>query len=212
MAILVVICVVTLLALAAFLSYKVYGATPAPWQSIISELRSRSAAFTVGRVTLGMTPAQVRRVHADVSTAIGKDGSEVAAFQHEGGRYTVSFLRPSEGHKAYRIRYHQAFEGSEEGAIHESLMRSFGMPSASHCDRGGIAADKACRLRWWAGDGVAVEAGTRVIKSFPVRSRTELTVTATDTRLEGRQRRVRLARPRYTGPAAHLPAPDILPF
>ena len=209
--ILAVICLVSLLALAAFVSYTVYGATPAPWQTVIAELRQRNAAFTVAGATLGMTPAEMRHIHPDMSSTVGRDGSEKAAFRHQGGRYTVWFLRPSQGHKAYRIRYQEAFEGSEEQAVHDSLMRAFGMPTASDCDRGGVTADKACRFRWWVGDGVAVDAGTQVVKSFPVRSQTSVTVMATDTRLEGRQRRAHAAAPRVPRPLRRQAA-TILPF
>lgn len=142
-------------------------------------------------VTLGMTPAQVRRLHPTLALTPAETGETTGTFVFRGIPYSVRFLSRDDGEKAFRIRADEVLPTFTEADFQARFAQRFGRPATSECVRRKMSGTDECRFRWWPSDGASLNVAIARVKTSAGRPRTTLTTVLADTYLEGKRGRVR---------------------
>lgn len=148
----------------------------------------------LGGVTLGMTPADIRRLHPNLALTAAATGESLGTFVFRGVAYTVWFLGRDGGEKAFRIRADETFPTFTEAHFQARFAEIFGRPATSECTRSTVSGVDECRFRWWPADGASLDVATTQVQT--PKPRTTLTTVLADTYLEGKRRRARRPRAR----------------
>lgn len=187
---LVFFCLLALLALIAFITFETNIGAQINWRKMFLQKEKRVQAFNLGGVNLGMSPEAVRKKHPNLDLSILGRGETAATFQFEGAHYIVWFVKINDREKAYRMRYDQSFTTRTEEEILDSIGDEHGKPGTSECTKAGELARK-CSFQWWPKGGIALNVTTTETQIPSKPTRTEVTMIATDTYLDGKRMRIR---------------------
>ncbi len=163
------------------------------WASLFTVVKG-PGPLHLGGVTLGMTPADVRRLHPNLALTAADTGESRGTFVFHGVAYTVWFLGRDGGEKAFRIRADETFPTFTEADFQARFAEIFGRPVTSECTRSTLSGVDKCRFRWWPADGASLNVTTTQVKT--PKPRMTLTTVLADTYLEGKRRRARRPRAR----------------
>lgn len=172
---------IILLIVAAHMTYKaVVGPLPDLHLNGLGLGYSRTevSSFQLAGVSPGMTPAMVRKSHADARTHVTDGDITVLSFAHGDADVTVWHLGQADGQQAFRIRTAQTFDAAKEDAVLQAMGRQFGRPVSESCDVSAISASRECSYSWRA-DAIDLRARTRRTE----RGTLELTLTAEDVQI-----------------------------
>ena len=187
---LALLCFLGLVALVGFLFFKANYGTDVPWISLFFEHKVEEEKFKLDGVTLGMTPEMVHRLHSNLILTDRGDGEKKGTYVSEkGGAFTALFLDDEGGHKAYRMRFSHAYKSITESDIIGKLSKDYGLPTTSDCSRRAVIRLRECRYSWLVAGGISLNALIRESKNSSGGIRTELTLNAVDTNLEGKKKR-----------------------
>jgi|GEM_PF-1143559 len=208
---LIYMCFAALLGLGIFLVFETKLGNQINWQNMFFLKNKIHQAFKLGNVSLGMSPDVVRKQHPNMSLAILAGGETAATFNYEGAHYTVWFIQINGVDKAYRMRYDQSFATRTEEEILDSIGDKHGKPGTSECSKAGDLARK-CHFQWWPSGGIALNVSTTETTSTTGLTRTDVTMLATDTYLDGKRMRLR-NKPALSAPkAGQKKSSEKLPF
>ncbi len=160
------------------------------WEYLFTVLKAEGP-LQLASVTLGMTPAEVRRLHPTLALTPVETGEIMGTFVFRGVPYTVWFLSRDDGEKAFRIRADEVFPTFTEADFQARFAEKFGRPATSDCTWSKFSGTNECRFRWWPSDGASLNVSTTVVKTPAGRPQTTLTTVLADTYLEGKRRRAR---------------------
>ena len=187
---LVLLCLLGFLALTGFLFYKANYGTDVSWVSLFFEQKVKKDKFKLEGVSLGMTPEMVRRLHSNLILTDRGDGEKKGTYVSEkGGAFTTLFLDADGGRKAYRMQFVQAYKSLTESEIIGRLSKGYGIPATSSCLRRAVRRILECRYSWLVSGGVSLNALIRERRDGYGAVRTEFTLNAVDTNLEGKKKR-----------------------
>ena len=164
--------------------------TGTDWASLVTQGKTESLLQLAG-VTLGMTPADVRRLHPTLALTPAETGETTATFVFHGIPYSVWFLSRDDGEKAFRIRADEVLPSFTEADFQARFAQRFGRPATSECIRRKMSGTDECRFRWWPSDGASLNVDIAQVKTSAGRPRTILTTVLADTYLEGKRGRLR---------------------
>lgn len=164
--------------------------TDTDWASLFA-LGKTEGLLQLAGVTLGMTPAQVRRLHPTLALTPAETGETTGTFVFRGIPYSVWFLSRDDGEKAFRIRADEVLPSFTEADFQARFAQRFGRPATSECVRRKMSGTDECRFRWWPSDGASLNVAIARVKTSAGRPRTTLTTVLADTYLEGKRGRVR---------------------
>ena len=184
------LCIAALLALVAFITFETGIGTDINWRKMFFQKDREKQTFTLEGVSLGMSPEAVRKQHPNLDLVGLGRGETVATFNIESAHYTVWFIKIDGNDKAYRMRYDQSFRTRTEAEILESIGVKHGKPGTSECAKAGDEARK-CHFQWWPSGGIALSVSTAEVKSASKLVRTDVTMLATDTYLDGKRMRIK---------------------
>lgn len=141
------------------------------------ETASRPGAehFSVGAMSLGLTPEAVAARHPDLELRSGPKGRSYGTFTAGGTSYTVSFLGPERGRRAYRMQYRRILADDSEVEFIEDFAEHFDAPPTRRCGSPGTAAP--CRYHWNLDDGTSVEVLSRIERVGDGTAIADMTVT-----------------------------------
>lgn len=160
------------------------------WASLVTQGKTEGLLQLAG-VTLGMTPADVRRLHPTLALTPAETGETTATFVSRGIPYSVWFLSRDDGEKAFRIRADEVLPSFTEADFQARFAQRFGRPATSECIRRKMSGTDECRFRWWPSDGASLNVDIAQVKTSAGRPRTTLTTVLADTYLEGKRGRLR---------------------
>ncbi|MBC8268181.1 MAG: hypothetical protein H8E36_05490 [Rhodospirillaceae bacterium] len=185
---LVFLCLAALMALIFFLTFETNIGAQINWRKMFFLKNKLEQTFKLGGVSLGMSPDVVRKRHPNLDLASLGRGETAATFKFDGAHYTVWFVNIGGHEKAYRMRYDQSFATRTEEDILDSIGDKHGKPGTSECSKAGDLARK-CHFQWWPSGGIALNVSTTEVKSSLNHTRTDVTMIATDTYLDGKRMR-----------------------
>lgn len=139
--------ILTFVALIGFVVLKPSGVNKIDWRMLGIAVRG-GEGFSMGKVTFGMTPAMVRRIHPNHTAGADAYGRTVMSFAHDSGNYTVWFLDQSNRQLAFRIRYRRTLVGTPEDQVLSALAARFGRPATGTCDPQMITRARDCNYTW----------------------------------------------------------------
>ncbi len=142
--------------------------------------------FLLGGIRLGMTPLQTRVVYPTVQLepTPNSDG-QTGFFVHHGGEYTIYFLGPNKGDRAFRIRSRHSYAKVSYLELLSELSERYGKPTNANCESEEKVIAIQCTLNWKMMD---VELNALIRTEAPEgqgEAQTMLRVTATDIRPPG---------------------------
>ena len=138
--------------------------------------------FSFARVSFGMTPTMVGRIHKGAHTRIRGTGALIGDFRHDDADIRVWHLGPRHKQALWRIRATQTFEVSREAEVLRALALRFGKPIDGTCDISQVRGNSDCEFSWRA-QNIDIRAktdrrlGTAKARTF------QLMLTAEDIRL-----------------------------
>lgn len=186
---LIFFCLAALLGLFAFITFETNIGTEINWRKMFLQKEKLIQAFSLGGVSLGMSPEAVLKKHPNLSLSNLGRGETAATFNFEGAHYIVWFIKMNGRNKAYRMRYDQSFTTRTEEEILDIIGDEHGKPGTSECTKAGELARK-CHFQWWPSGGIALNVSTTEVKTSSKATRTDVTMIATDTYLDGKRMRI----------------------
>ncbi|NQU58286.1 MAG: hypothetical protein HQ513_13700 [Rhodospirillales bacterium] len=204
-------CLAALLALIAFLTFETNIGAEINWRKMFLAKDKANSAFKLGGVSLGMSPETVRKKHPNLDLSSLGRSEAAATFKFEGAHYTVWFVNINGQEKAYRMRYDQSFTTRTEEEILDSIGDEHGKPGTSECSKAGDLARK-CNFQWWPSGGIALNVSTTEVKSVSKKTRTDVTMIATDSYLDGKRMRLKSNPVEAIAPPQQKNNPEKLPF
>lgn len=204
-------CLTAMLALAAFVVFETSVGNQIDWRKIFFLKDEVKQTFNMGGVSLGMSPEMVRSKHPNLDLVKLGRGESAASFIFEGAQYVVWFVKINGHNKAYRMRYDQSFTTLREAEILESIGNEHGKPGTSECSKAGDMSRK-CNFQWWPSGGIALNVSTTETKSPSYKTRTVVTMIATDTYLDGKRMRIKGIPGTVTMKRLQKNSPEKLPF
>lgn len=187
-----VMCLLGLMALAIFVVFKTDYGAKIDWRSMFFTKDVDTTSFKMGGVSLGMSVDKVKRMHSNIELKAVASGETIGSFNYEGANYILWFVKVDGRDKAYRIRYDQSFTDRTETQILDAIGDKHGKPGTSECTKAGAEARK-CHFQWWPSGGIALNVITTERTPPGGERRTEVTMIATDTYLDGKRMRLRKA-------------------
>ncbi len=166
--------------------------TGTDWASLFA-LGKTEGPLQLAGVTLGMTPADVRRLHPTLALTPAETGETTGTFVFRGIPYSVWFLSRDDGEKAFRIRGDEVLPTFTEANFQARFAQKLGRPATSECIQRKMSGADECRFRWWPSGGASLNVAITQVKTSAGRPRTTLTTVLADTYLEGKRGRVRPA-------------------
>lgn len=149
----------------------------------------KAASLVIGPVRLGQTVESVTKEHPEMTITATSWGGYLGRFVDAGATFSVAFLGPDGGHKAFRIRYDQAFQPLSSDEVLARYAGRFGRPTTTECQRSIIWQGGRCQFKWMMAKGLQVNVFSRTMTDSDSAKRTEITLGAIDTRLQARLRR-----------------------
>jgi hypothetical protein len=183
------LCVAALLGLGAFIIFETNVGSAIDWRKMFLMKEKEKTAFKLGNVSLGMSRERVKKQHPNLDFANLGRGESVTSFNFEGAHFTVWFININGSDKAFRMRYDQSYRTRTEAEVLESIGKIHGKPGTSECARAGDQ-ERKCHFQWWPSGGTALSVSTIEIKSNQKAVRTDVTMIATDTYLDGKRLRL----------------------
>ena len=185
-----VMCVLGMMALGLFVLFETNVGQSIDWKKMFFSKDQDTTSFKMGGVNLGMSGDAVRQLHSNINLETLATGESIGSFRFEGANYTLWFVKVDGRDKAYRMRSDQAFIGRSEIEILDGIGDKHGKPGTSECTKAGTDARK-CHFQWWPSGGIALNVITTEKTKPGKRQRTEVTMSATDTYLDGKRIRLR---------------------
>jgi hypothetical protein len=167
-------------------------------EKLFSLQKKGKTPFKLGNVSMDMTSDKIRNIFP--TAALGKAkgglrGEEKGRFLSEGGKYSVWFLKPESGGAIYKIKLDQTFKTFNEEDILAHINKKYGLPAYNNCTKRSVANVNArkCRFRWWPTGGVSLDLESMDVPDpeVPGKTKTIMTLVATDTRMQGKRLRER---------------------
>ncbi len=183
-------CLAAILALVAFLTFETNIGAQIDWHKMFFLKNKLEQTFKLGGVSLGMSTEVVRKKHPNINLKSLGRGETAASFSFEDAHYIVWFVTIDGQEKAYRMRYDQSFNSRTEEEILNSIGDEHGKPGTSECTKAGELARK-CNFQWWPSGSISLSVSTTEVKSATNHSRTDVTMIATDTYLDGKRMRLK---------------------
>ncbi len=183
------LCCAALFGLGVFIVFETKVGDEIDWRRLFFQKEAEKQSFKMGNVSLGMTPDKVREQHPNLDLSNLGRGESAVTFNFEGAHYTVWFININGRDKAFRMRYDQSFRTRTEAEILESIGKKHGKPGTSECSKAGDQ-ERKCHFQWWPFGGTALNVSTTEVKSGQGKSRTDVTMIATDTYLDGKRLRL----------------------
>jgi len=208
-----VMCLVGLLALGIFVIFETNIGSEIDWRKMFFTKDVDTTSFKMGGVSLGMSADKVRRMHSNIDLKAVGSGETIGSFNYEGANYILWFVKVDGRDKAYRMRYDQAFASRSEQGILDAIGDKHGKPGTSECTKAGAEARK-CHFQWWPSGGIVLNVITTERTPPGAERRTEVTMIATDTYLDGKRMRLRsaLRAPAQKKKKQGKKTPEKLPF
>ena len=148
-------------------------------------------AYKLGNVRLGTTLDILRKDFPNAYKAMSANGSVTMSFSDADGDYTVWYGEDGPTHLAYKVRQNYASQDASEDELVNSIAKRYGSPSISTCSKRSTDGARECRYSWWLRGELRLDMVTRNgMREAP--SLTNVTMMATDTRLEGQVQRANL--------------------
>jgi hypothetical protein len=193
---LLVLAVLTLsaVAIAAGIWHFAADAAPPPPAPSPKEQPAKRAAFDFDGIdrALGVTLAEARRAYPDITISRTRRGEPVATARRGDVRHTLWFVADGPRDPAYRVRLQKTVGEAPDGAALGRIGRRLGHMVYQDCGRQISTARRLCHFRWAGRKGVVYDIFTHDLRGGG--TRTQLTVIATDTRLESQRFRAGLGR------------------
>lgn len=189
---LLLLCVLGLIALGVFIAFKTKIGANIDWRSMFFSKDVDTTSFRMGGVSLGMSTDKIKRMHSNIELKSVGSGETIGSFNYQGANYILWFVKVDGRDKAYRMRYDQAFASHSEQDILDRIGDRHGKPGTSECTKAGEQARK-CHFQWWPSGGIALNVITTENTKQGADKRTEVTMIATDTYLDGKRMRLRKA-------------------
>ncbi|MEE8394359.1 MAG: hypothetical protein V3R66_08440 [Rhodospirillales bacterium] len=200
------------------IAFKTTSVREINWSNLFFNRNIEARQFEIDNVALGMTPANVKRLHSNLSLIIDENGGAKGSYTSNGALYSVWFLGSDEREKAYRLRYDQVFRTIGETEILNRINRKYGQPATSDCFHSSAISANKCHFKWWPNGGVSMDVFIATITDPSGQVRTEVSMVAADVTLEGKRFRAQAAKRRIAS-QFHLKTaddppktPEILPF
>ncbi len=189
--ILVALCLFAIIMLAALIATQNRTVLSTELTSFFIEInKERNSGFQLGPLKLGATLQSHRAKRPDGVVSVNAKGNIALSFEESGATFTVWYGGP-EKQLAYRTRMSTAFEGNANEDAIDAIIKRYGSPSITSCDRRVTDGVLACNYSWWLPSDIRVDIASRV--SAPIRGDNTgqiksgtLTTMVTDTRLMGR--------------------------
>ncbi|MHA1598580.1 MAG: hypothetical protein ACTSV1_07640 [Alphaproteobacteria bacterium] len=185
-----IMCLFGLAALGLFVFFETDVGTKIEWRKMFFPKDRDTTSFKMGGVSLGMSAKDIRLKHSNLNLNKVASGESIGSFSFDGANYTLWFVEIDGRDKAYRMRYDQAFTSRSEIEILDSIGDKHGKPGTSECTKAGVDARK-CHFQWWPSGGIALNVSTTETTKPGTKRRTEVTMIATDTYLDGKRMRLR---------------------
>jgi len=148
------------------------------------------SGYQLGNVKLGTTMDVLRRSQPDAQKAITSGGAILMSFADGDAKYMVWYGEDGPYHIAYKARQNRTITGMSEDDYIGTIAKRYGAPSVSACTRRITDGIRDCRFSWWMPGEMRLDLISRQDATDPSATTAtpnlEVTMIATDTRLEGR--------------------------
>ncbi|MCW8915966.1 MAG: hypothetical protein OQK24_08950 [Magnetovibrio sp.] len=148
--------------------------------------------YQLGNVKLGTTMDVLRKDHPDAHKAMAANGAVTLSYNDTDGDYTVWYGEDGPYHIAYKARRNHTVTDLSEEEFVRNVSKRYGGPSVTSCNRRLTDAMQECQYSWWMPGELRLDMISRRDPSIP-NADINVTMMATDTRLEGRIRRANLS-------------------
>jgi hypothetical protein len=176
-----------------FTSMIAQAKTTTPSQGLVT-IHKFIKGFHLAGVSMGMTPEMVKTIHPKFTVLPGDDLTFRGQFVDSHIPYTVWFAKSARGPHAYRIRYHQRFQSSNENETLNFFGRKLGRPLSTSCMRSQLATSaKTCVFKWLR-KGVEVTLVSKLIYFINADPRTYVSITATDLLTASKLKKIKMQR------------------
>jgi len=185
-------CVFTFLVLGTFVMIKITPGMEFKLGAFFSKIGATpNPAYQLGNVKLGTTMDVLRTSQPGAQKAMTSNGSILLSFSEKDAKYMVWYGEDGPYHIAYKARQNRTIEGISEDDYIGTIAKRYGAPSVSTCTRRITDGLRDCRFSWWMPEEVRLDLISRQDTSAAT-PRLDVTMIATDTRLEGRIQRDQL--------------------
>jgi len=183
---LVALCVFSLALLGSFVALKLIPKPGLDLASFFSLAKTRDAAQkNWGMEKLGTTIDVLRARQPGALQTTSKNGSIMVSFSEDDGRYLVWYGQDGADQIAYKSRQNRIIEDTSEESYIATIAKRYGAPATSECNRAIASDQRDCQFSWWTPDEVRLDlTSRRSVKDTT--ANLDVTLVATDTRLEGR--------------------------
>ncbi len=148
--------------------------------------------YQLGNVKLGTTMDILRKDHPDAYKAMAPNGAVTLSYTDTDGNYTVWYGEDGPYHIAYKARRNHTVTDTSEDEFIRNVSKRYGGPSVTSCNRRLTDGMQECKYSWWMPGELRLDVISRRDPSV-ARGDMNVTMMATDTRLEGRIRRANLS-------------------
>lgn len=191
--VLLAMCAFVLLVLGTFMAIKFTPGMEFKLGSFFSMLGSNGkSSYQLGNVKLGTTLNVLRRNQPNAQKAITSGGAILLSFADGDAKYMVWYGEDGPYHIAYKARQNRIITDMSEDEYIGTIAKRYGAPSVSSCTRRITDGVRDCRFSWWMPGEVRLDLISRQTGNA-VAPQLDITMVATDTRLEGKIMRDQLA-------------------
>lgn len=143
------------------------------------------APFALKGFALGSTLGTVRQAHPGLQASAGRQGLATATLVSGQGNIRLFFTDGSDTAKAYRIQTTEVLPAAGMAEAIAPLVRDHGPPASRNCRETMLLKGEECQFAWWLRGTTRLEVGLRLLVANSGAAETQMTVTATNTQLEG---------------------------
>lgn len=148
----------------------------------------RLKGFQLGGVYLGVTPDEVRRDYPSLrlepnpNAGLNDKTHQFGRFFHHEGEYQISFLGPTRGNRAFKVRSLHTFQKLSYLELLTELSGRYGKPGRSECQASETDIGIQCILYWRTKDTLLNAQINTIAPKEGGEAKTTLEVTAKDIR------------------------------
>jgi len=191
--VLLAMCAFVFLVLGTFMAIKFTPGVEFKLGSFFSMIGSNGQShYQLGNVKLGTTLNVLRQSQPNAQKAITSGGAILLSFTEGDAKYMVWYGEDGPYHIAYKARQNRIITGMSEDDYIGTIAKRYGAPSVSSCTRRITDGVRDCRFSWWMPGEIRLDLISRQNKTASL-PHLDITMIATDTRLEGRIMRDQLA-------------------
>jgi len=192
--VLVWMCLIAVLVLSSFAMIQVIPGAQFKIGALFSSMgMTEHPGYELGNVKLGTTMDVLRETQPQAQKSITANGSIALSFNEDDANYVVWYGEDGPYHIAYKARQNRIVTGMSEDEFISKITTKYGAPSVSTCTQRLMDDVRDCRYSWWMPGELRLDLISRQsTNTTNGANKLSVTLTATDTRLEGRIRRANL--------------------